>query len=339
MTRSNISHGDQFKISIKPLYQSQKNFSFNNKLFPFDFELFKSNSSFFFKYKNQYEYVECINLFNDEEIECFKNITDEAIHDFICLCQNEKCQINGSDIFYIQYLAYKFEVTELTKSLTDIASNNLINLDCKSFIFQNLYKNEGTNAFPTLSGEFTDIIARNLMNFIIDDKIFDFPICILYQILYKYYTQFNNQSMIKQGEPNENKKDNDNKIIEFLFKCLKKYQKDASILFSLVNFKNANYQTIIKKLLSDYQKTFDFGLIGNIIQRYALDVEHNNAKYKKIFVLLDMPISFEVNKKQDDNSDKINNQKINISQFEPNFQNENSNLFLEFSNLILIESL
>lgn len=333
MTKSIKIQKDQFQISIKPLYQSQKNFVFNNKSFPFDFELFKNNSSFFFKYKNQYENIESFNILNDDEIKYFKNITDSAISDFISLCQNEKCQIKSSDIFYILYLSYKFEVKELTKSLTDLISNNFKIIEDKSFLKNN------SDAFFFFSEEFTDIYSRNLMKFINNDNTLDLPVCIVHQILHKYFLQINNQCRTSQTELKENITNDNNLIVEFLFKYLQKHKKDASILFSLINFQNDKYRSIIQKLLNDYQDVFDFGMIGNIIQKCALNAEHNDAKLKKIFALLETSQSFEVKEKQEGHTNKeINNQKLNISQIKPDFQNENSSLFLQFSNIILIEN-
>lgn len=338
MTKSNTLRKDQFKISITPLYQSKKNFVFNGKFFPFDFEQFKCNSSFFFKNKHLYENVISINILNDREIDLFKNITDKAIKDFISLCQNETCQINSSDVLYIQYLAHKYEVTELTKYLTNLISNNFKKLDYDSFLFQD----ESKDRIPLYAEEFTDVIAQNLTAFIKDDRILNFPVSILYLILYKYFNKYDGKYKYYQLNSSDEKEiieDNNDQIIDFLFKCLKKYGKDASILFSLLNFEYSKFKDTIKKLLNDYQEMIDFGMIGNIIQKYAIDMEHKNAKFKKIFILLETSFSFENNEMQNNKLDKdVNNQKINIKKIDTNFHIENSYSSLDLSNMILVET-
>lgn len=106
------------------LNKKPKYFVFHDKKYPFDFELFKSNSSFFFKYQNQYDNVEYINLLQDDEVEQLNEMKETAITSFISLCQNQTCKINKSDIFYIQYLAKKYEVVDLLDIIMKIISSN-----------------------------------------------------------------------------------------------------------------------------------------------------------------------------------------------------------------------
>ena len=124
-----------FDISIKPTINSEKYFVFNGNQYPFDFELFKKNSVFFFKNKSQYKNVKYVQLFDPSEVSKFDDIPDSAITNFISLCQNQKCKINNSDIFYIQYLSYKYQVTNLLQAITDIISSYSKDLDFESFLF------------------------------------------------------------------------------------------------------------------------------------------------------------------------------------------------------------
>ena len=195
-----------FQISIKPILQCQKFFIYNNEKFPFDFNLLKQNSSFFFRNRNQYEHIDYIYLLQESEAKLFNHISDISIKKFISLCQNEICEINNSDLYFILYLARKFEVTELAKSIIEIISKN-----CKELLF--LQQNQSikeTNIFPE---DFTDIIASNLIEFIKSNQLIDFPISILYQALLKYFKYHQNY------ESYANEID---QIIEFLFECLKK---------------------------------------------------------------------------------------------------------------------
>ena len=53
-------------------------------------------------------------------------------------------------------------------------------------------------------------------------------------------------------------------MIEFLFKCLDKYGKDASVLFSFVDFKEQQI-SVIKRWISDHYDTFDFSMINSTL--------------------------------------------------------------------------
>ena len=117
---SNTPVSNSFEISIKPFTLNKKYFVFRNKKFPINFNLFKINSLFFFKNQNQYENIELIDLFQDDEVEKFKDIPDSAITNFISLCQNETCRIDNSDLFYIEYLANKFQITALINIINNI---------------------------------------------------------------------------------------------------------------------------------------------------------------------------------------------------------------------------
>ncbi|KAK8848324.1 hypothetical protein M9Y10_019387 [Tritrichomonas musculus] len=53
-------------------------------------------------------------------------------------------------------------------------------------------------------------------------------------------------------------------MIEFLFKSLDKYGKDASVLFSFVDFKEQQI-CLIKRWISDHYDTFDFSMINSTL--------------------------------------------------------------------------
>ena len=49
----------------------------------------------------------------------------------------------------------------------------------------------------------------------------------------------------------------DNEIIDFLFKCLDKYGRIASVLFGFVDFSDTR-RDYLKRLLNGYSSIFDF---------------------------------------------------------------------------------
>lgn len=96
-----------FNVLIKPGAKKLKSFVFKNKQFPFDFELIKNNLNFFFKNQDQYEQIQYIELFSDDEQNIYKDIKESAIITFIELSQSHQCGINESNLFYIRHLAKK----------------------------------------------------------------------------------------------------------------------------------------------------------------------------------------------------------------------------------------
>ncbi len=50
---------------VKPKVRNQKFFVYKNKKYPIDFDLLIKNSNYFFKYRQQYEEVEDIELLSD----------------------------------------------------------------------------------------------------------------------------------------------------------------------------------------------------------------------------------------------------------------------------------
>ena len=265
MNQNEKSQMNSFKISIKSSVQDKKFFVFKDKKFEFDFLLFKQNSNFFLKYQNQYENVNYIYLLQDDEVMIFDDISDNAIINFIKLSQNETCEIANCDIFYIQFLAQKYLVIELITIISNLISTNYNHLIFDSFIFKTktLYdENKDNDLISYFSDKDISILSYNLANFVNDERIFNLPIPILYQIL-------NRRSILIQQGTNENIL-----IIEFLFKCLDKFGRNASVLFENINFGSEKIE-FMKRLLSEkYSKIFDFHFINTSYHKTIFDMQN-----------------------------------------------------------------
>lgn len=59
--------------------ETKKYFIFNDKLYPFDFEIFKKNSIYFNQSQAQYEKIEYIELLNEDESKNLPNISEKTI--------------------------------------------------------------------------------------------------------------------------------------------------------------------------------------------------------------------------------------------------------------------
>ena len=74
-----------FKIDKKTV-RNTKSFIYRGKLYPFDFELLKQNSNYFYNNRQILENVDPINIINDDE-ENMIDISDATIASFIKCCQ------------------------------------------------------------------------------------------------------------------------------------------------------------------------------------------------------------------------------------------------------------
>ena len=214
---------------------------YKGREFPFNLDLFNCFSKYFSTSSS-----ECkinpnsqVQLYDDEKgkfpIEYFPN--------FLQFCQNQKITITNENVIPLHNLAKKFSVPTLievtknyiTEHSTDFVLDFLrLHKDCE-FDFE-LYEN-------IISSKFTDYIQNEL--------IFTLDIPRLYRIFTKY--QETNPNEIQQSLP---------EIIDFLFKCLDKFGRKASVLFENINF-GAEETRVVQKLLDDpYCKIFDFHSIN-----------------------------------------------------------------------------
>lgn len=130
-------------------------------------------------------------------------------------------------------------MTELTKKY--ISSHN----DELAIQFLIMYSND-----PTISTEeYEEIISEHFLKYIQDKRLFDIQLPILYRIFTKYQ------------EMNGNEVLNNQNIVDFLFKCLDKYGRQASVLFTNVDFRFLQHNCL-DSLLTKYSKIFDFSYIN-----------------------------------------------------------------------------
>ena len=229
--------------SFKPIIRYNKNFVYKDKNYPIDFNLIKNNSNYFYERQDNYANIHDIQL-TEELI----NISEDCIPSFISSCHNDSFEINNSNVFSLYQLSIKYEVPSLI-SLTD----NFINQHGKTLIFQSLqYKYElqklTTNSVNIENDE--EYISLNFFEYINNEQLLNLPISVLYRII--------NNPKLDINQLNETNK---NQLIDFLFKCLNKYNKDASILFLNLDLENQRIE-IFSKLINEYSDVFDFNMIS-----------------------------------------------------------------------------
>lgn len=273
-------YASTFQITKKTV-QKTKYFVYRNKKFAFNYDLLKQNSITFYENRQIYKNVQFINILSDDEENAI-NISDDVIETFIECCQNQQFQINISNIMPLQYLAYKFKVTQLIDISDKYLASNWENLVLQSMLFksqlsENLCKDidDFHEKFYDTTRE-EDYLSSNINKFIEQDQLLSFSIPVLYRIFQKLENDINIE-----------------KVINFLFKCLDKFGKEASILFLNIDFKQQKNK-VINTLLNDYKDVFDFNMINqtlfqttsNLTSEVAQlreEYEHNLSQMKSFF--------------------------------------------------------
>lgn len=237
-----------FKMNLSP--ENIKFFVYRNERYPFDYDFLKRTSTYISKNDQKFRTQTNINLVDDQSID----LSPESIRNFILCCENQKFHVNESNVFNLHFLSVRYEVAYLQnitkKYITDHQDH---------FALESLLAKESLNIDDTTFIE--NIISENLFSYINKEGFLLLPIPVLYRLI-KRYTDKSNQ----EDNPN-----NEN-LVDFLFKCLDKHGKNASILFSLINLEN--YQiNVIQKLLSEpYYNIFDFTFINSTLLKTTKDL-------------------------------------------------------------------
>lgn len=231
--------------SLKPLIRANIKFIYKGKKYPIDFSLIKKNSNFFYVNHDQYKMIDDIAILEEDII-----LSDDSINCFISACQNEFFDINNSNVFSLYQLSIKYDVPCLLSLTTEyIEKYN------KSLIFQTIqyqYQLLKSNKITKLSNleNYEEMIASNFFEYIDNEKLQELPIPVLYRII-------NNPKL----KINQMEQESQNRFLDFLFKCIKKYKREASILFSNLDIESQRIE-IFSKLNNKYSDIFDFNMIN-----------------------------------------------------------------------------
>ena len=79
-----------------------------------------------------------------------------------------------------------------------------------------------------------------------DDQLISLPVPVLYKIMNNIKLKINSMNLTNQGQ-----------FIGFLFKCLEKHIREASILFLNLDIENERIE-VLSRLISVYSDVFDF---------------------------------------------------------------------------------
>lgn len=227
---------------IKPLIRTNKNFVYQGKKYPIDFSLVKKYSNYFYKNKDLFKSVEDIEIIPDKY-----TLLEESIPIFIACCQKEPFDINDTNIFSLYQLSVQYEVPTLNQITSQYIAEHQ-----KPLVFQTIFyklRNQNTNANFDLSPE-EEIISSNFFEYINDEQLLSLPVPVLYHIISNDHLAFKSMNTSNQTQ-----------FIDFLFRCLDKHRREASVLFLTLDLENERVD-LLSHLISRYSDFFDFNMIN-----------------------------------------------------------------------------
>ena len=236
-------------IQISEVISSTHHFVYKNKKYPFNLDLFKCSSKFFSE--NQFDQTQSIDLV-DKNTEDDLNLSEEIIQDFIKFVHHQPIGLDNENVSKLHYLANRYEIPLLIDLTEKYIKNHK-----KDVMVQILIIHQNDSNFDTKTYE--DFISNDALYYIKNDNLLSLNFTILYRILSRY-------------EKNSKTPAND-QLIEFYFKCLDKYGKQASILFENVDFANSNSK-YLKLLMNDYSQIFDFHYINPTITKSMFKIQN-----------------------------------------------------------------
>ena len=301
--------------------RDQKFFVYKDKKYPFNFNLFKNNSNYFYKNRKILKKVKEINLLNEYEEDNIE-MSAEIIKSFISSCQNEVFEINVSNAIELQFLSMKYEVDDLISITNEYIEKNHKSLLLKSFLFKtrHLRTIKGSENINYDTSNEEEIISKHLYEYINDKEITFLPIETFDRILKKHFKNNNNEVKDKKDE-----KDKEDEIIKILFSYLDKYGREASILFSNVDFSQQRVE-VMNCLLHKYSNIFDFSMINSTLLKTTSEILSEMSKMKAEYSknIFEMKELF---REQQEEIQRVKKEYLNMKEQEEKRNEERERLF------------
>lgn len=103
------------------------NFIHKNEKYPIEYKHLKKQSNYFSKLNEELKRDE-INVNLVDEFDSHPEISSEVIHNFIDYFIKQEINITPSNIFSLQYLSFKFQVSKLQNKVDEYINNNYAEL-------------------------------------------------------------------------------------------------------------------------------------------------------------------------------------------------------------------
>lgn len=257
-----------FIIDISP--ENTKQVVYKDLSIPVDYDLLKRNSEYISSNDITYNSKDKIYLLLEEG-----NDTEfpySSIQEFVKCCQNQRIDINQSNLFYLNYLSKRYGVKKLEKETSDIISSDKGQLALESLIFiLNINKNKQLIYVET--GKEEDVISANFEHFIKDEKIYQIPLPILYRIVHRFYIK-NKEKLNTQNDSKFN-----DEFTNFLFKLLDLHQGKASVFFQFFNIDKSRLEDLFK-LHDCYSDVFNPNFLNSSLFETTIELAKEMSKLK-----------------------------------------------------------
>lgn len=293
-------------------------FVYQNNLYPFNFDLFKTASKFFSKNQNQLLAQTIINLEND--FFPISGLSPDIIHTFISFCQGEKYQLQRTNISALYRLSIQYEVPSLTNKIEEFVSEYYEDIINSVFTKQN-----------PLTELHEKILSEKLLKFVNDQRLFQIPIHNLYRIVNRYHREY------RQKQQN-NTQEADEKIIDFIFECFDHIGIESIILFDHISFENCSIKFLNQKIQKySYLMNFD----SSISTKFNKIIIEMNTKMNQSFYEMNKKIDIlkKENEKQKEIIKSLNDKSSSllfINKFNSNTNSNSKNQFIQKVSELLI---
>lgn len=263
-------------------------FVYRSKKYPIKYDFFKYSSIYFQQHHKEIKKSENIQLL-DSKSEKIYDLSDDTIHSFINFIQCNDIKLTPENVVDLNYLSTLYEVPTLKQHTEDFISKNH-----QKVAIQLLQKVEKSDTFN--SANYEDMISDSLEDYIQDDRLLSLHISTLYRILRRYRLKKLNQQTKKE-------------VVDFVFKVLKEKGREASVLFSEIDFGDAKIECI-NRLLNEFSTEFDFNFINSSLLLTIYETNSrlilNEEKHKKEIDELNRKLDDEIQRIEKKSDDELN---------------------------------
>lgn len=306
-------------VQIKEEFPCTHYFVYKNKEYQINFEFFKCYSNFFLNNQQELQLQKCIPLL-DKKSEKSVNLSEESIQDFINFVHRKQIMLTDENVIPLNYLAKIYEIPLLLDVTKEFISTNQNYL-----ALQILSLHQNDTQFQ--AEELEEIISDKFLDYIDDRRLLTLKIPILNRILTKFL--YVRKSQLKEDE--------NDKVMIFLFKCLDCFGRDASILFSNINFENERSK-YLNHLMTNYAHKFDFHFINLTFMKTMFQIQSDLLLKEEQSRLHHEEWMREIEKKMKKielvNDQKLNEQKKIFDGEINKLKKENDDMKLQIQNLV-----
>lgn len=266
-------HFEPFFYKMETKLIKTKLIVYGNQKMEIDYNILKSNSTFFRENDHLYSSSQEIHFLSEEKT--ILKIPESVVINFVRCCQNQNIEINSENIFYLNYLAKRYGVKDLEMQLLNIISQNKEKLALQSILFTVEMNQDKAISLVNTSNE-ENLISQFFEEFMENDQLLELPTSILYRITENYYhNQIENNNRNNQPRKREN-------LIKFLFRLFDKYGNQASMFLSFFEIDKQRANDLLK-LNSKYSSILNLSYMNKSLMNTTVELIQEMIELKREF--------------------------------------------------------